>query len=245
MSKLIKKSRGFCITVNNYDDEDIEIMKSYYTEDPLCTYLIIGKEIAPRTKTRHLQCYIKYKNQLSVKKIIKQFSPWHVEPQRAKRDVEAYVYCMEDGDYEEFGTRPQQGQRNDLNAIKHDILKGRPIEEIADNYFSQWVQYRRSFDEYKRMKSQKKYKTKLATYDIKNIAQEYPIMSAIEHKHIVSPKLDIEIMDILQLKDTGTHEYIFIPDSVAIMYGVKSLVDCTVKSLIKSELMEKLSANIK
>lgn len=45
------------------------------------------------------------------------------DKQRAKKNVAAYCYCMEDGDYIEFGERPRQGHRTDLEVIKHDLLK--------------------------------------------------------------------------------------------------------------------------
>lgn len=63
-------------------------------------------------------------------------------------------YCKKEGGfiYEE-GTPMQQGRRNDLIAIKEKICKGTTMEEIADQHFSMWVQYRRSFQEYYAMKN--------------------------------------------------------------------------------------------
>ena len=50
----------------------------------------------------------------------------------------------------------QQGKRSDLEEIKTLIDGGASIEEVADQHFSKWVVYRRSFNAYAALKQAKR-----------------------------------------------------------------------------------------
>lgn len=159
------RSRGWCYTVNNYTDDDIAYCMSLYEDDLNASYQIIGFESGDRTGTLHLQCYIYYKHPVRHSFVANKMYPWHFEAQKAKFNVNSYCYCMEDGDYYEQGNRPRQGHRTDLEVIKNDIKTGVPMMVVANNYFSQWCQYRRSFDVYKDMYSGIEYDTQFHVYD--------------------------------------------------------------------------------
>jgi len=172
-----KRSRGYCFTVNTYDDDDIARVMSLYEEDDNCTYLICGFEKAPKTGREHLQCYIYFTNAISWSRANKILFPWHVEIQKSKTNVASYCYCMEEGNYYEMGVRPRQGHRTDLEVIKYDLLGGKPTKDIALQYFSQWCQYRRAFNEF--VEQHRHYNTSVVFYrdhDIQcmdNIAKTY------------------------------------------------------------------------
>lgn len=206
------RSRGWCFTVNNYDDDDIAYVMSLYEEDVNCTYLIVGFEKAGRTGTEHMQCYIYYTNPLTVKHMRKKLKPWHVEAQKAAKNVQAYCYCMEDDDYIEFGDRPRQGHRTDLEVIKHDIKSGRPMKEIANNYFSQWCQYRRAFEEF-RLMNRPRYITEIVLYDDKEMAycmQEIFRRYSLDNSKFYDGMQYWNIYDYeLYLK--GVYKYMFVP----------------------------------
>jgi len=204
----IKRSNGFCITVNNYDDEDIEILKSYYDNDDNCKYLIYGKEKAPKTGTPHLQAYIYYTNKLAYNKVRKWFSPWHVEAQKAKTNVKAYSYCMEDGEFTEYGERPRQGHRTDLEVIKHDLKKGKTIKDVSNEYFSQWCQYSRQFDRFKKM--HKPLDTKIICFDQSKMKEQFTIIRKYPNHYIYNDQM--RMLDVMILKDQGIYDYIFIPN---------------------------------
>nr|WAE42245.1 MAG: replication associated protein [Cressdnaviricota sp.] len=208
--KQVKKSRGFCITVQNYDPEDFGILQSYYDEDPLCSYLIIGKEIAPRTGTPHLQCYIYYPNKRSDKAVQKDFAPWHVEPQKSKFNVAAYCYCMEEDDFYEFGERPRQGHRTDLEVIKHDLKKGKSLKKISNEYFSQWCQYRRAFKSY--LKLNKVHETIIGCYDKRDCINQMKIV----YDNYVNFKVfddNTSWIEIAKIAASGQYNYIFVPNT--------------------------------
>lgn len=172
------KTRGWCFTINNFTLSDVASCMSAYEDDENTSYLIIGVEKAPRTGTKHIQGYIYYTNPVSFK-YVKGWLPAgaHIEPQQAKANVSAYCYCMEDGDYYEMGSRPRQGHRTDLEVIKNDLLEGVPMNKVSLQYFSQWCQYRKAFNEFQRMHS--KYDTVMISFDetdefdVQNVMHEY------------------------------------------------------------------------
>lgn len=167
MSRTSKnRSRGFCFTISNYTDDDIARCMALYEDDPLVSYIIIGFEKCPRTGTPHIQGYIYYPNKITWRVMKDKLSPYHVEPQKAKFNVNAYCYCMEDRDYYEMGNRPRQGHRTDLEVIKHDILDGKSEKKIATEYFSQWCQYRRAFTEYRKLIDESIDRTLVYGYDL-------------------------------------------------------------------------------
>lgn len=134
-----ERSRGWCFTVQSWDDDAWGAVSALYECDIDCTYLIIGFETAPRTGQKHLQCYIYYREAKSFNTMKKKLGNVHIEAEKAKLHVKAYCYCMEDGEWFEYGQRPRQGHRTDLEVIRHDLIdKKKPIKQIANEYFSQW-----------------------------------------------------------------------------------------------------------
>lgn len=124
----MSKSRGFCFTVNNYDDND-EIM----LQDMDYVYLIYGREIAPTTKTRHLQGYIYFRSPRSFNAIKKKL-PIGAHIEFAKGDAPANrEYCIKGGDWFEFGEMPVQGKRNDIIGLRNAIRDGQTDLQIIND----------------------------------------------------------------------------------------------------------------
>lgn len=142
------RSRGWCYTVNNYTDDDIADCMSLYEDDTNATYQIIGFEKGDRKGVEHLQCYIHYREAVSWSVMRKRLYPNHVEPQKSHLNCFAYCYCMDGGNYYEQGEVPRQGHRTDLEVIRHRLDEGVPLRDLKKQYFSQWCQYRRAFNEY-------------------------------------------------------------------------------------------------
>lgn len=174
MSKTVKKkskrTRGWCYTINNPTDGDIALAMSLYEDSQECTYNIMAFETAPRTGTKHIQGYVYYRTPRRFKHMQKKLAPHHIESQKCFNAVSAYAYCMKSTtDVYEQGERPRQGHRTDLDVIKFDIEQKKNMKIIAKEYFSQWCQYRRSFDEYKKMYV--KYDTKMYHYSPEDIGK--------------------------------------------------------------------------
>lgn len=127
------KARGWCITINNYTDDDQQRLRDFYATEDGCKYLIFGKEIAPTTGTPHLQCYLhldnpRYGNVLRA--CIGHRGNWKVAngtPAQNKK------YCSKDHDFFEFGEVPQQGKRNDLvTLVRRVCTEGATMQSLID-----------------------------------------------------------------------------------------------------------------
>ncbi len=102
-------------------------------------YLCYGLETCPETGKQHLQGYIYFKNAKSFRAVKKLLPQAHLE--RSNGSTEDNVkYCSKEGKFKEFGDRPKQGARNDINEIKEKITTGqynmRDIVATATSYQS-------------------------------------------------------------------------------------------------------------
>ncbi|QBX89262.1 replication associated protein [Apis mellifera virus-4] len=109
--------------------------------------------------TRHYQGYLELTRTytLNMLKKLKGFERAHFEQRRGTRD-QARQYAMKEdtrvaGPWEHgVWVRSGQGNRTDLDSVRRSIAEGASDLDLADNHFSEWVKYRNSFKEYRRLK---------------------------------------------------------------------------------------------
>lgn len=143
--KVEPKHRGFCFTSYELDESFFETLRQTY---PI-KYMVIGKETCPSTQRKHLQGYMYFTNPRGLAGVKRIMKPRHVEV--AKGDAtENFEYCSKEREFKEWGKRPQQGERTDLEMIQEMIKKNNePQLNIADEYFSRWCQYGARFEKYR------------------------------------------------------------------------------------------------
>lgn len=125
-----KRARNWCFTINNYTQNDEELIKSWDT-----TYLVFGRETAPTTKTCHLQCYCVFPNArtlFGVKKL-HNTAHWEIAKGNAKQN---YDYCSKCGDFEETGKMPaapnnKGGKNGTISRLRDDMIAGKKVGEIV------------------------------------------------------------------------------------------------------------------
>jgi hypothetical protein len=130
----------WCFTVQTRDDEAEDgalVHLSLLSEDAVCQYICAGREVAPTTGQRHLQCYVRFNERLSFQHVRTLLPECHLERARGTA-VQNLQYCRKEGDFVEYGVVPhtgtRQGQRTDwddyadwcrsLDAVPsdHDII---------------------------------------------------------------------------------------------------------------------------
>ena len=109
--KKDSKSRTYCLTINNYNDEHIEQLKKLK-----CLYIIIGDETGEKG-TKHLQIFFRLKSQAFFSTIKKKFPTAHIEPAKGS-DSQNRDYCSKQQVLYEDGEPTQQGKRNDIDDVK-------------------------------------------------------------------------------------------------------------------------------
>lgn len=148
----MSKMRNICFTVNNPEELlDPELW-------PLCTYCVYQMEEGDEG-TPHFQGYAEFKgnNRLSWYKKLAGLERAHIETRKGTGS-QASNYCMKDegrldGPYE-WGEMKEQGKRSDLEAIRRKLDENVPMKRIAEDHFSSWCRYHKSFEVYKRLKVQ-------------------------------------------------------------------------------------------
>lgn len=166
MVKKLVRTRGYCGTINNPTDKDLSDIIIYGNE---ADYFIGGFEKGDKG-TDHIQFFIYFINKREFSSIKEMFPRSHIEAKRGTK-LDALIYCMKDLDYFEFGKRPKQGKRSDLDVIHLELKSGKKTsDDIAEEYFAKWCQYHRSFEKYEQIKNKsRKYNTQIIAYDSQNL----------------------------------------------------------------------------
>lgn len=139
------KARSVCFTLNNYTNDDINKLRNISSD---AKYMVFGYEVAPTTNTQHLQGYISWDNPRSLDKFKNEVSSaLHIEKARGT-PLQASQYCKKEGNFEEYGELPRQGERTDWCVAIQEIKSGTPVEEVIENQ-PQLLPCIRALDAYK------------------------------------------------------------------------------------------------
>lgn len=118
-TKELGKARGICFTVFNYES----LLEDLRATAKDAEYCVLGYEVCPDTKRKHIQGYIHYKNQRSLKAFSKSLKNCHVEVARGS-PKQASEYCKKDKNFEEYGVLPVQGHRTDWTVALKTLEEG-------------------------------------------------------------------------------------------------------------------------
>jgi len=142
-----RRSRAFCFTWNNPDG-----VPTLATFGRNARYLIYGHEVG-EGGTFHLQGFVYFRNARKFSSVLRALPEAHFEIARGSVD-DNIAYCSKDGNWEEYGERPQQGRRSDLQEVANIVLDGGAIVQLAKDYPSQFIRYHRGILSLKRVVSE-------------------------------------------------------------------------------------------
>lgn len=145
------RSRNWCFTLFDYDDNKIEHLKRMDAVN-----VVFQEEVCPKTKKKHLQGHIIWKNAKSMtacKKAMNSNSA-HVEVMKGT-PKQSLMYCTKDETRIEGGVRVEVGEipcgkgtRSDLLELMNKIKEGSiRYDNIPDEYPQLFVQYRNGLRE--------------------------------------------------------------------------------------------------
>lgn len=157
------RHRSFCFT--SYDVEPIIFDASHMK------YLLYAPEICPTTERKHWQGYIVWKSAKTISSCSKKLK---CSVFIAEGNIEHQLDYIrgpynKDGkskpfnpDWKEFGERPEQGKRTDLNEIKDDILNDRLcVNDIILENPILYHQYGRTLDKIEDLRLRQKFRTEM------------------------------------------------------------------------------------
>lgn len=158
-----RKSRLYCFTNFNLDFDYQSVIDKSTAE-----YIIIGKETCPNTGNLHHQGFIYFSGQRTATKnkdgkwfsrnVGKLLGNCHCEMCEGNLDQNC-DYCTKDDKVSEFGQKPDQGHRTDLDAIKSSILNGRKVDDICEDNPTLFHQYGRTLNKLEDIALRKKYRS--------------------------------------------------------------------------------------
>lgn len=141
---------AWCFTLNNPTNEEENSIKAWCSDEGIATYIVYGRERGGDRGTPHLQGYVEFRGRRTLSSVRSLCRRAHWESRKGT-SFEASSYCKKDGDFHEAGTISNPGRRTDLESIRDEIKSGVSEERIAEEYFSRWVVYRRSFSAYRQL----------------------------------------------------------------------------------------------
>lgn len=143
-----ERHRNYCFTSFNCDIFRDGNVKFDVWRSKGVKFIVYQFEKCPNTGKEHVQGYAEFSKAMSYKAIKKCFgdNTIHLEVRRGSQS-EAIEYCKKDdsrldGPFE-FGDKNVQGARNDLGAIRDAINNGATINDIMDEFPSQFIRYGR------------------------------------------------------------------------------------------------------
>jgi hypothetical protein len=110
-------------------------------------------EMAPDTGKLHWQMFIRYSAVVRFHQVQNLLPGCHQEG--AVCPVRARAYCSKEssrilGPYS-YGTLPKPGKREDLDEIRTKIQNGVDSATLAEEHWSDWIRYNRSFELYRQL----------------------------------------------------------------------------------------------
>jgi len=126
-----RRSRGWLFTEFKIERlEKISLWLDEMVKKNKITYAIIGMETCPSTEKDHLQGYVHYTNAHMVDELCELMPNTNMRPADGS-PYDNFKYCSEDGEFEEWGTRPKgKGKRTDIQLVRETLLRGDPISKV-------------------------------------------------------------------------------------------------------------------
>lgn len=122
------KYYAYFITWNNYKEDSYDYVKQYIENN--CKYGLLCKEEAPTTGTKHLHFYLHFKSEKAFNVMKKKFPKANVQKANGTAQDNYNYISKTDKDFFEFGEKPQQGKRNDINRIITSVQSGENMRQI-------------------------------------------------------------------------------------------------------------------
>jgi len=145
MSENNKRNRRFVLTVNNYNDGDIECFRTFVSR-PGRKYCCFQRERGSNG-TDHLQGYVVFGDKVARSVVASIWPRAHIEVARGTED-QCVAYCSKvddtsvPGTFEEFGQRGVgQGARTDVHSFVKAIADGKSGRDLLEEFPEEFLRY--------------------------------------------------------------------------------------------------------
>lgn len=147
------QSKYWCFTLNNYTDAEENTLQTWLRES--ASYATYGYEIG-ECGTPHLQGYLELEKRVRFATLKNKLSTCgldriHLERRKGNAQ-QASDYCHKESIKPGFfyGTLSKgQGSRSDLIQLREDLLAQKPLHEIAQEHFGNFIRYQRGINAFR------------------------------------------------------------------------------------------------
>lgn len=128
-----RRSRAWCLT--DFQPENAEDYYELVEENENIVYFCMGHEVCDTTGRLHLQGYVYFRNGKVLAAVKRFFHPFAPHLEAAKGTAEqSRIYCKKEGDeWFEYGDMPEQGKRNDLDAVREQLTADPRMGPVMDH----------------------------------------------------------------------------------------------------------------
>lgn len=159
-------ARAWCLTSFNtevYDSKNSNLADAYVKADETrmdrIRFMVFQVEKCPETGRYHIQGYIKFFKNQTLKMIKKILGDEKAHLEIARNEAALKNYSMKEESRVEgpwiYGKDTVKGERTDIANYKKMIEEGKKIEEIADADPNTYIKYSRGIKEYMMLKKKK------------------------------------------------------------------------------------------
>lgn len=142
MAKQGSLAKNWCFTINNYTEQNIEIIDQID-----CEYVIYGKETGEANQTPHLQGYIQMKRKMRLTGLKKLLMKAHWEAAKGNADSNV-KYCSKEGNVTTRGTIVTKGKRkcDMVDCVKMQV-DNKSTEDILEKHGAGYIMNKKKIDE--------------------------------------------------------------------------------------------------
>lgn len=140
-------SKNWCLTLNNYSDDDAALYEAIGSERVGISYFVFGKEVG-ENGTPHLQCYVCFDARRTLRYVKGLFGD-RVHAESAKGSPsQNQKYCKKEGDFYEYGTCPKgRGARTDLAGALAAVKAGASRRVLIEEHLTAYARAHRVLGE--------------------------------------------------------------------------------------------------
>ena len=145
-----------------FTEYEMEIdFEMIFESDKRIRWIGYGWEICPTTYRPHWQGCVYLHNACGSLETMKEILPKaHWEPKKKLATFEDNVnYCSKGGLFEEWGTRPEPGKRNDLIELRDQVMEGESVDNIAIENPHMYHQYGRTLERIELIRLRKQHRS--------------------------------------------------------------------------------------
>lgn len=141
--------KNWCFTLNNYDDAQVDHLKSLSIDNGL-RYMVFGHEVGD-SGTPHIQGYVQLIKKQRLKPVVEYLGGNGIHVSPAKGDeLQNRLYCRKEGDrLYEYGERLTERQRTDIQDAMLSIRQGKGKRQMMEDHPDVVAKYPRFLNDYR------------------------------------------------------------------------------------------------